>query len=264
MFFIFQVSKYTSLCICQGSYTLPDHHFEVPADRHNEIAQVCIFLGMVCSVIMGVSRRGGDLIMGLIAIIVHLVYRNGPSNETRHADTLAQIPSTITAALSKLNLDGQTTIYAVCPTCHCTYKPVFNRNSSIPTYPERCSNKPQPESGECHEPLLESPVDISPISSLQLWRCRRWRPQGRRMAHHVYHPYPIGSCQLVGRRHITLFTRRWRQIAKCAGPHHGPSLRHYSRLQTDNEPGVRYGLPRLRCDLYSRLATYSPRSHPSN
>ena len=119
--------------------------------------------------------------MGLIAIIVHLVFRNSPSNETRHADTLAQIPSTITATLSKFNLDGQTTIYAVCPACHCTYKPDFNRNSSTPIYPERCSNKPQPESGECHEPLLESPVDSSPI-----------RKPIKPFVYHHFHDYLAG------------------------------------------------------------------------
>ena len=145
---------------------LLDHHYEVPANRSNEIAQVCIFLGVVCSVIMGVSRRGGDLIMGLITIIVHLVFGSNPGNETRHADTLAQIPSSITAALSKLNLDGKTTIYAVCPACHCTYKPHFNRNSLTPMYPERCVNKPQPESDECREPLLEAPADGSPTMKL--------------------------------------------------------------------------------------------------
>src|SRR6266436_317065 len=73
--------------------------------------------------------------MGLVAFIVHLVFINNPGNTTRHADTLTQIPASIDAALSKLNLDGHTTIYAVCPACHCTYKP-------------------QPEYAECHEPLL--------------------------------------------------------------------------------------------------------------
>jgi Transposase family tnp2 len=105
---------------------------------------------------MGVSRRGGDLIMSLVAIIVHLVFRSSSVNETRQADTLAQIPASITAALSKLNLDGRSTIYAICPACHCTYKPRFNRDSSIPIYPERCSNKPKPDSNECGEPLLET------------------------------------------------------------------------------------------------------------
>ena len=118
--------------------------------------QVCIFLGVVCSVIMGISWRGGDLIMSLAAIIVHLVFQSNTVNETRQADTLAQIPPSITTALSKLNLDGQSTIYAICPACHCTYKPCFNHDSSIPIYPERCSNKPRPGSGDCGEPLLET------------------------------------------------------------------------------------------------------------
>ena len=105
---------------------------------------------------MGVSRRGCDLLMALIAIIVHLVFRSNPGNETRHADILSQIPSTITAALSKLNLDGRSTVYAVCPACHCTYEPHFNHDSSIPIYPDRCSNRPKPDSETCDEPLLEA------------------------------------------------------------------------------------------------------------
>jgi hypothetical protein len=108
---------------------------------------------------MGVIRRGGDLIMSLVAIIVHLVFQSNSVNETRQADTLAQIPPSITAALSKLNLDGQSTIYAICPTCHCTYKPSFNHDSSIPIYPKRCSNKPKPDSNECGELLLETLED---------------------------------------------------------------------------------------------------------
>ena len=46
-----------------------------------------------------------------------------PDKEVCQADTLAQIPPTISAALYKLNLEGWSTIYGPCPTCHCTYKP---------------------------------------------------------------------------------------------------------------------------------------------
>ena len=92
--------------------------------------------------------------MGLVAFIVQLVFTNNPGSSSRHANILTQIPASIDAALSKLNLDGRTTVYAVCPACHCTYKPWFNRGSSIPIYPTHCTNKPQPENVECHESLL--------------------------------------------------------------------------------------------------------------
>ena len=108
---------------------------------------------------MGISRRGGDLIMGLISIVVHLVFRSTKCDEAQHADILTQIPSTITAALSKLNLDGRTTIYAVCPACHCTYKPYFKHSSSTAIYPERCTNKPEPDSNECGEQLSQVACD---------------------------------------------------------------------------------------------------------
>jgi hypothetical protein len=95
--------------------------------------------------------------MGLITVIVHLVYsRTNHANDAQHADTLTQIPQTITAALAKFNLDGRTTIYAVCPVCHCTYKPSFKSGSLLPIYPERCTNKPKPQSGECAELLLQA------------------------------------------------------------------------------------------------------------
>ena len=105
---------------------------------------------------MGVSQRGCDLIMALIAIIVHLVFQSNPGHKTHHADILSQIPSTIIAILSKVNLDGQSTVYAICPACHCTYKPHFNHDSSIPIYLDCCSNKPKPYSETCNELLLEA------------------------------------------------------------------------------------------------------------
>ncbi|KIM72661.1 hypothetical protein PILCRDRAFT_81703 [Piloderma croceum F 1598] len=36
------------------------------------------------------------------------------------------------------------------------YKPHFNHNSSIPIYPEKCSNKPKTGLNDCGKPLLET------------------------------------------------------------------------------------------------------------
>jgi hypothetical protein len=104
---------------------------------------------------MSVSRRDGDLIMGLINIILFLAFQrsNGPM-EARHVDVIAQMPQNIRAALSKFDLDSRVAVYAVCPVCHCTYKPRYDEGSTYPTYNEFCTNRPEPESGICGESLL--------------------------------------------------------------------------------------------------------------
>lgn len=109
---------------------------------------------------MGVSRRDGDFIMGIVTMILLQAFNIGGSRfSLQQENILAQLPQNITSALSKFNLDGQTTIYAVCPACHCTYKPQHKEGSSLPFYPARCTNKPQPESDECGVSLLESNTD---------------------------------------------------------------------------------------------------------
>jgi hypothetical protein len=114
-----------------------------------------MFLGVFCSVVIDVSRNDGDFIMGLINIILFLAFVNPAGEMTpNHEDIMAQIPQSIREALSKFDLDSRTTTYAVCPACHCTYKPRFSKGSLIPIYDEICRNRPSSESGPCGEPLL--------------------------------------------------------------------------------------------------------------
>jgi hypothetical protein len=138
---------------------LADHHYDCPVDRTTELAQVALFLGAVCSVIMGASRRAGDIVMGVIHILLRLAFKRKDGHiDAANQHVLDQIPFSLQQVLSRYNLDGRTVIYAVCPSCHCTYKP----RSSGTHYPERCTNKPKPESGECNAPLLE---DDQPIKT---------------------------------------------------------------------------------------------------
>ncbi|KAG2065455.1 hypothetical protein BDR04DRAFT_1161373 [Suillus decipiens] len=82
-----------------------------------------------------------------------------PHSLSHHQNTLGQIPQSMEATLSRFKLDGQTTTYAVCPTCNCTYKPKANLNSSHMQYPTNCSNKLIPENGPCNELLLQRSAD---------------------------------------------------------------------------------------------------------
>jgi hypothetical protein len=119
-----------------------------------------MFLGVVCSVIMSISRRDGDLVIGLINIILFLAFQraDGPM-EPRHHDVIAQMPQSIHDALSKFDLESRVVIYAVCPACHCTYKPRYDEGSTYPIYDETCSNRPEPESDMCNESLLQVDED---------------------------------------------------------------------------------------------------------
>ncbi|KAH7917398.1 hypothetical protein BV22DRAFT_977066, partial [Leucogyrophana mollusca] len=47
-----------------------DHLYDLPVDRCDQVAQVSIFLGVACSVLFGVSRHAGNLIMGLVALLL--------------------------------------------------------------------------------------------------------------------------------------------------------------------------------------------------
>lgn len=95
----------------------------------------------------------GDLIMALIGkIIEYVATKHDGSMDPLQARTLEQLPKTLHGALSRFNLDGQTTIYAACPVCHYTYKP--HVKSGCRVYPEHCTNQPKPEAEACGEPLL--------------------------------------------------------------------------------------------------------------
>jgi Transposase family tnp2 len=123
-----------------------------------------------CSVVIDVSRNDGDFILGLINIILYLAFAD-PAGvlAPKHEDVIAQMPQSIQEALSKFNLDSRTTTYAVCPACHCTYKPRFSKGSLVPIYDDICRNRPTPESDLCMKPLLRksndtgSPKPIKPF-----------------------------------------------------------------------------------------------------
>jgi hypothetical protein len=124
------------------------------------VAQVAIFLAVTCSVLMGVARRGGDYILGVIHKMLFLAYTDADhfpdrNPTTRQENILSQIPLSISQALSKFNVDGKTTVYAVCPSCHCTYAPQSQLGSVTVRYPSRCSFKSASDVNECMEPLLQ-------------------------------------------------------------------------------------------------------------
>ena len=117
--------------------------------------QIAAFLGVVGTVIMGVSHRDRDLIMGLVNVILFLAFQQPDGIlQSCHEDIISEMPQSVNAALVKLDLNSRTTIYAVCPAYHSIYMPTFQPGSVAPVYAEYCTNHPHPESAECGEALL--------------------------------------------------------------------------------------------------------------
>jgi hypothetical protein len=91
--------------------------------------------------------------MSIVGYSMRLALPSDPLSTAN--DTICnQIPRSIDAALNHFNLQGKTTTYAVCPECHCTYKPVAFPGSSKLVYPQYCLNRLVPEVGGHHEPFV--------------------------------------------------------------------------------------------------------------
>ncbi|KAG2335991.1 hypothetical protein BDR05DRAFT_953674 [Suillus weaverae] len=130
-------------------------HHESLLTQYDEIAPIALFICGMCKIIMRVSRRGCDFILGLISVLPFLTFwRSDGSLSSPHENLLRQIPTTFKTALSKFNLTEKTVIYAVCSCCHCTYSPHYADGSTLPTYPEHCTHHPMPEA-KCSKSLLD-------------------------------------------------------------------------------------------------------------
>jgi hypothetical protein len=145
-------------------YVYQDHLFRNDLYRLNRISQIAIFIGVVCTVTMGISRRDGDFVMGLLNMLVYLAFSLSGKPTALAGAVLKEIPLSIRGALSKLDLESRTIIYAVCPACHCTYEPKYTPGEELPRYPQRCTNIPHPEAEICGEQLLR---DFDDEDSLQ-------------------------------------------------------------------------------------------------
>jgi len=126
---------------------------------------MAMFIGVVCRVLLAASRRGGDCIMSMIALLVNVVFGYGQVSGNLNAQQQfihSQIPLRISDVLKSFNLDGKTTTYAMCPSCHKGYAPSFSPGSSRPAYPKCCSNVVL-ERGICGQALLDNGKNPRPI-----------------------------------------------------------------------------------------------------
>ena len=140
------------------------HHFDFSFDSYHPVAQITMFIVVVGFVMMSLSRRLSELLLGLLSIAVSWVF-NSISRDMSALPrfVLEQIPRTLETILSRFKLEGKTTTYAVCLTCHCIYAPTFLAGTAVPTYPDICQNHRSPNSPPCNTPLLSDQAPQKPF-----------------------------------------------------------------------------------------------------
>lgn len=102
--------------------------------------------------------------MFALSFLVGALFTNCRSSASLSAEEeviRGQIPTSISDVLDSFNLEGKTTTYAVCPTCHHCHAPTFRPRSLIPIYPSQCTNTIL-EQGICGSPLLQKDDTTKP------------------------------------------------------------------------------------------------------
>lgn len=146
---------------------LQGHIYLNPVDKLDTIAQVMILLGAVCHVIIGLSSEPCDFIISIVTMLVKMAMATrlprptDAHNKSKYDPTqcaiLDQLPTSLFTALSQFNIDGQTTIYAVCPSCNFTHEAIYDSISTNAVYPPQCTNRILGSDGRhtCSANLLE-------------------------------------------------------------------------------------------------------------
>lgn len=110
-----------------------------------------MFTTVFASLVFGLSRAASDVLLRLLKVLVYSTLRRNKSVGDARFLTNA-IPKDSRTIRSKFHLGGDTTIFAVCPKCHATYKPNYEIEC---VYPESCTYAPYATAMPCGEQLLD-------------------------------------------------------------------------------------------------------------
>lgn len=137
-----------------------DHHFSAAVNNYDELTKLSLFLCAASHVFGGVSKVFGEFIMRTINVIINLASQH---EQPLPAEFQKHLPQTISTALAQFNLNGRTTPFAVCPTCHFTYRPRTTLGKNH--YPQQCTNQEHLDERVCGERLLTSGPVPKPIKT---------------------------------------------------------------------------------------------------
>ncbi|KAJ7077628.1 hypothetical protein C8R44DRAFT_896226 [Mycena epipterygia] len=106
------------------------------------VAQLMVLLGLVCNLIMNMSRNSVEFILRVVTMMIKYTMLIPPSKPQKAPDNesytdmqqhiIDQLPTSFHDAMSKLNLDGKTVLYAACPSCEHVHAPTLS-TSKEPT-----------------------------------------------------------------------------------------------------------------------------------
>jgi hypothetical protein len=139
------------LLLSAAAHITVAHHFDYIINQYSVLEQLCFLFAVICYIILGVSRKDGGFILGMLNIILNFVLSQLDTAAQLHRNPL---PKTLDTVLKKFALDGKITVYAVCPACHANYLPSLDPNGAL-AYPTQCTNWPTPES-VCGAALLDA------------------------------------------------------------------------------------------------------------
>ncbi|KAF7325266.1 hypothetical protein MSAN_02516500 [Mycena sanguinolenta] len=118
-----------------------------PVAKLNVIAQVTVLLGLVCHFLLRLAEDSVNFILGTAMILVKATMAldvkmndDGSVEFDEFQNTiLKDIPKSLHIAMSRLNLDGKTVMYAACPSCNHIHPPDLS-TSDTPSWPDKCQN----------------------------------------------------------------------------------------------------------------------------
>lgn len=131
-------------CVLFNFLTLKSsgHHFEPILGNTSPIIRLVLFMVVVGHVILGFSQRTAYWLFSMSKYILQTTLQTALNNvpfSEYFSKILDKFPLDIRAATDKFNLEPKADIYAVCPSCHKTFKPIYQ--NQIPTYRGRCNSR---------------------------------------------------------------------------------------------------------------------------
>ncbi|KIK29890.1 hypothetical protein PISMIDRAFT_6625 [Pisolithus microcarpus 441] len=102
------------LPVLQGPVDInTETQYQPPVERMDVVAQVTLLIGVVCSIIFGIGTTGANFIMSSLSLVLYLAFQKADGAlSAAHENVMKQIPSTISGALSKFQLNTKTIQYA--------------------------------------------------------------------------------------------------------------------------------------------------------
>nr|GAT50324.1 glycoside hydrolase family 92 protein [Mycena chlorophos] len=145
------------IIVVRDELDIPSAHiYEKPLQNVSPISQMILLFGLVCKVTYGMANRASEFIVRTSSLLVRATAEFMAQDDPNKADLplessaslkphqqalLDSLPNGILHILEQLDQDSKTTKYAVCPTCHHLYLPIFASSTRNSKWPSTCTNE---------------------------------------------------------------------------------------------------------------------------